>query len=291
MVKFENMKEQQFDTGALKLNFIETANEGLPLLLLHGGSSRWQTFSSIIPDLEKYSRVYALDLRGHGKSDRGDDYRIQSYVEDIATFIEEHIQKPTVVFGHSLGGMIGAVLAAEHPDLVKGLIIGDSPFNSDVLKSDDNSHVERWKEMIEQEMSAEEITEELKNGEVFDSEKGKNVKAREFYGENDPYFDFMGVSLFQNDPVMLDAVTKKVDENFVDYKMEKLFPKIKCPVLVLQGDPNHGGLITDKEIQKAKDLLPSASYYKCKKIGHGLYLEDKDQIVERLISFIKDLKG
>jgi pimeloyl-ACP methyl ester carboxylesterase len=285
------MKEQKFDTGALQLDYVETNNDGIPLLLLHGGSSRWQTIGSMIPDLEKYSRVYALDLRGHGQSDKGDNYKINSYVEDIAAFIEKHIQQPTVIFGHSLGGMIGIMLAATHPSLVRGLIIGDSPFNSDVLKSGDNSHVMKWKEMIEQGLSAEEITEELKNGKIYIPEKNKTISARELYGENDPYFESMGISLSQNDPAMLDSVNNKVDENFADYKIEKLFPEIKCPVLVLQGDPEHGGLIKDEDINTAETLLQNVRCYKCKNIGHGLYLEDKEQIVSQLVSFLKEQKN
>lgn len=281
------MEEKTFDTGSLNINYVETANDGLPLLLLHGGSSRWQTIGSMIPDLEKCSRVYALDLRGHGKSDRGDSYEIQRYVSDVAAFIERHIGKPTVVFGHSLGGMIGIMLAATHPSLVRGLIIGDSPFYTDTLKSGDNSHAMKWKEMIGRGMSAKEIAEELKNRKIFVSEKNTTVAARELYGEHDPYFESMGISLSQNDPAFLTSVTETVDENFAGYNVEELFPKIQCPVLVLQGDPNHGGLITDKDVEKAKGLLSSARYYKCANIGHGLYLEDKEQIVAQLVSFIK----
>lgn len=285
------MKKQKFDTGTLQLNFIETTDKGIPLLLLHGGSSRWQTFSSIIPDLEDLAHIFAVDLRGHGKSDRGDNYQIQSYAADIAAFIERHIQKPTIVFGHSLGGMVGIVLAANYPGLVRGLIIGDSPFSSDVLKSGDNAHVKKWKKMIEQGKSAKEITEELKNAEIYVPTKKKTVKARELYGEHDPYFEVMGVSLSQNDPAILESVTDKVDENFAAYKTEKLFPKIKCPVLVLQGDPEYGGLIKDEDIMKAKNLLSSARYYKCNKIGHGLFTENNEQIVKQLISFIKDIES
>ncbi len=285
------MKEQKFNTGSLQLNYVETATDGIPLLLLHGGSSRWQTFSSVISDLEKYAHVYALDLRGHGQSDRGDDYKIQSYAEDVAAFIAKHIQKPTVVFGHSLGGMVGIMLAASHPSLVSGLIIGDSPFNSDVLKSGDNAYVKRWQEMIEQGMSAEEITEELKNRKIYVPEKKQTITAREFYGENDPYFASMGISLSQNDPVMLETVTNKVDESFADYKIEVLFPKIQCPVLVLQGDPEHGGMIKDKDITKAETLLSNVKCYKCKNIGHGLYLEDKEQVVTQIISFLEEQKN
>jgi len=288
------MKEQKFKTGSLQLNYIETTNNGTPLLLLHGGSSRWQTFSSIIPDLEKHSRVYALDLRGHGKSDRADNYTIQSYVEDIATFIEKHIQKPTVVFGHSLGGMVGIMLAANHPSLVSGLIIGDSPFYADILKSDEadkDNYTSVWKDLMDKSTSAEEITEGLKKMKIQIPGKKGFIDAQKLYGEDSPYFDFMGVSLFQNDPAMLESVTDKVDENFADYKIKKLFPKIKCPVLVLQGDPKKGGMISDENIKKAKTLLSKVQYYKCKNIGHGLYLEDKEQIVTQVNSFLKNLKS
>ena len=283
------MMERKFNTGSLTLNYIEVEGNGTPMLLLHGGSSRWQTFSEIIPDLEKHTHVYALDLRGHGKSDRGDDYHIQSYVNDVVTFIEKHVKQPVVVFGHSLGGMVAMVLTAKYPDLVQGLIIGDSPFSSDTLKSEDNDHVKKWKEMIERGMSAEEITEELKNREIYIPEKKKTVKARELYGEDDPYFSSMGIGLSQNDPAMLESVINKVDENFIDYKIEKMFPKIQCPVLVLQGDPDHGGLIKDEDIEKAKTLLLSAEFYKCKNVGHGLHLEDKEQIMNQIIPFLKRL--
>ena len=289
---FQSMKEQKINTGKLHLNYIETTGDGTPLLLLHGGSSRWQTFSSIISDLDKVAHVYALDLRGHGKSDRGNDYKIQSYVEDVVMFIEKHIQKPTVIFGHSLGGMVGIMLAAKHPSLVKGLIIGDSPFEAGILEPDKKDNAAMvWKEIIENSESAEEIAEALKTTKVQVPGKKGYVEAQELFGADSPYFEFMGVSLSQNDPMMLKSVTDKVDENFVDYQMEKLFPEIKCPVLVLQGDPEHGGLITDEDIDRAKKLLPSAQYYKCKNIGHGLYLEDKDQVVEQMLSFMKGIES
>ena len=69
-----------------------------------------------------------------------------------------------------------------------------------------------------------------------------------------------------------------------------MFPKIQCPVLVLQGDPDHGGLIKDEDIEKAKTLLLSAEFYKCKNVGHGLHLEDKEQIMNQIIPFLKRLK-
>ena len=50
-------------------------------------------------------------------------------------------------------------------------------------------------------------------------------------------------------------------------------------------------LETDEYIEKAKALLPNAKYYKCKNIGHGLYLEDKEQVVSQIVSFLKEQKN
>jgi pimeloyl-ACP methyl ester carboxylesterase len=45
-------------------------DDGYPIIMLHGYSDSWFSFSRVMPALGKRYRVYALDLRGHGDSDR-----------------------------------------------------------------------------------------------------------------------------------------------------------------------------------------------------------------------------
>src|SRR5262249_28309801 len=99
-------REATFDTGNVVLNYAEGPASGLPLVMLHGGSGRWQLYSEMLAELAKRCHVYAPDLRGHGKSGwvpRG--YTIREYVGDIAAFLEK-ISGPAVLMGHSLGGII-----------------------------------------------------------------------------------------------------------------------------------------------------------------------------------------
>jgi pimeloyl-ACP methyl ester carboxylesterase len=72
----------------------------------------------------------ALDLRGHGESDKPDeDYGIPTFVDDVAWLIGElNLDKPVVV-GHSMGGTIALNLARRHPDLLKAVILVDSPIH------------------------------------------------------------------------------------------------------------------------------------------------------------------
>src|SRR5512135_469243 len=120
------MQERYFNTGSIELHFLEGPPAGPPLILLHALFSKWREFSVLIPGLEQIAHVFALDLRGHGQSGRAGSYRIESFVSDLAAFIKDHVGKPAVVLGHSLGGMIALMLGASHPDLVRALVIGEA---------------------------------------------------------------------------------------------------------------------------------------------------------------------
>ena len=77
--------------------------------------------------------VYAYDLRGHGLSSgqRGQVGRFGDYMADTAVYLDEvralETGRPLFLLGHSLGGLISAAFAIDHPDGLDGLILS-SPF-------------------------------------------------------------------------------------------------------------------------------------------------------------------
>lgn len=108
--------------------------------------------------------MYALDLRGHGKSDRAESYKIHDYVPDISSFIDNFIKEPVILFGHSLGGMIGILVAAHRPELIKALIIGDSVLSMEFLREHSEKQKEKtiwWRNLAKTE-DVEYIISELK---------------------------------------------------------------------------------------------------------------------------------
>lgn len=116
------INEQAFHTGVVTINYAEGPPSGPPLVLLHGGSARWQSFDTIIPDLAVRWHLYAPDLRGHGKSGRVQGhYRLQDYAEDIIAFLQQCLSEPVYLIGHSLGGMVALLVAAQCPDYVRQL--------------------------------------------------------------------------------------------------------------------------------------------------------------------------
>ncbi|WP_313880732.1 alpha/beta fold hydrolase [Streptomyces silvisoli] len=115
-----------------RLSYLDFGGPGRPLLALHGHFCEGRTFTRLARQLAPHWRVIAPDQRGHGHSDRpvsGErdrpDYSRSGYVQDAAALLDRLDLGPTVVLGHSLGGVNAYQLAARHPHLVSALVIED----------------------------------------------------------------------------------------------------------------------------------------------------------------------
>jgi pimeloyl-ACP methyl ester carboxylesterase len=109
--------------------YYEIRGQGEPLLLLHGGLGNIRMFAPGIPDFAKTRQVIAVDLYGHGRTAMTD--RRMSYADignDMATLIKELGHRQVDVLGYSMGGGIAFRLAAQHPDLVRRLVLVSTPF-------------------------------------------------------------------------------------------------------------------------------------------------------------------
>jgi len=106
----------------------ETGGEGENIVLIHSWGESKEYWKYTIHGLIDNYRVYALDLKGFGDSDKPKDgYAMIDYSDLILNFFNTlGIDKATIV-GHSLGGKIGVHFAQEHPERVKKLVLVDTP--------------------------------------------------------------------------------------------------------------------------------------------------------------------
>lgn len=121
-------KIHRVTANGLELNVAEWGSEKSdPVLLVHGAKVQLWTWAPIAEALSRDHRVIALDLRGHGESDWANDgYPVEAFVSDIVEVIGSLGIAPADVVGHSLGARISIALAAEHPELVRRLILSDT---------------------------------------------------------------------------------------------------------------------------------------------------------------------
>jgi hypothetical protein len=95
--------EKIFNANGITLNYLDSGvSSAEPLVMLHGGAWCWQEYLSLIPRLAQRWHIYALDLRGNGRSGWvPDTYRLQDFVEDNAQFLER-LNMPAILVGHSI---------------------------------------------------------------------------------------------------------------------------------------------------------------------------------------------
>lgn len=117
-----------FDSDGVNISYIE-AGKGDAVVLVHGLYSSAE-MNWVMPGtfelLAKNHHVIALDLRGHGESDRptSEDAYGQPMVEDIVRLMDHLKLEKAQVVGYSLGGIIVMKLLADHPDRVTAAALG-----------------------------------------------------------------------------------------------------------------------------------------------------------------------
>jgi len=120
------MKSLRRDGVALA--YEEAKGEKRPILLVHGWCCDHSFFA---PQFEHFARqghrVIAVDLRGHGQSDKPHaDYTMQLFADDLAFLCAELSLQEPVVIGHSMGGVVAFAFAARYPELPSAIVTIDA---------------------------------------------------------------------------------------------------------------------------------------------------------------------
>ena len=95
------------------------------LVFIHGFGGSAAQWQYQLNHFSQANRVIAVDLRGHGLSDKPDStYSMAEIQDDLEILLYAlGINQPVVLLGHSFGGAVAASFAAAHPGRVKRLVV------------------------------------------------------------------------------------------------------------------------------------------------------------------------
>ena len=97
---------------------------GPAVALVHGLGGAASNWVELVPELVQRHRVLAIDLPGHGVSDRvARGSGVDVYARAVAAVLEAEDAAPALVAGHSFGGQTALRLAHARPELVRGLLL------------------------------------------------------------------------------------------------------------------------------------------------------------------------
>ncbi len=267
----------------------------VPTVVLHGGSGRRQHSAALLPLLPEECDVVTPDLRGHGESSHTPGhYSLEYFAADIASLCEAvFCGAPAIIYGHSFGGQVALVLAAERPDLVRAVIIGDTPLSLSTLQHATDANREivvGWRDLAALGKNIDVISAALEkmNVPAMDGSGGMRP-AREVYRAGDSYLGELSACLAAHDPAFLDEVVlprfalthRSLDAN--------LLSRFDAPVLLVRADPAAGGLLSASEAQQAQALRQNVDAVVIPGVSHGLHLQDPAALAAVINRFVQPL--
>lgn len=237
----------------------DNVNNRPVLVFLHealGSIELWRDFPSTLVETTGCDALI-YDRWGHGKSDPLDAKRTLRYVHDEALkSLPEVLKKSDVddaiLIGHSDGGSIALIFAAEHPKVARGVI-------------SEAAHV------FVEEITLEGIREVVKTHETT------NLLERlsRYHGDN-------------TEKIFRAWHETWLLPEFKGWNIEDCLPNINCPVLVIQGEDDQYGTEAQVEAIASQVTGPSKSLLipNCSHIPHK---QARDTVVQEMTEFILEL--
>ena len=111
----------------VNLRYRDTGSGDPALIFIHGWCCNQAMWRDQLQAFAPKHRIIAVDLRGHGASDKPDqDYDIAGFANDMAWLIKEIGLERPVLVGHSMGGVTTLKLLRKHPDLARAAVYVDA---------------------------------------------------------------------------------------------------------------------------------------------------------------------
>lgn len=281
------LHEHQFQSESIALHYARMNNDDAPpLLCLHGVTRGWQSYLPLIPTLALRWQVFATDHRGHGQSGRAERYLTNDYVADAVQFLREVIQRPTVIYGHSLGAMVAAAVAAEAPELVRAIILEDPPFHT--MGERIESYVMypyfvALEKLASNGMSLSQLVTTLGAIEI-NTANGKTA-LRDVRDAS--ALRFTAKCLQQLDPAVMTPIAR--GEWLQGYDVANVATRINCPTLVMQADASVGGMLTDEDADLLEQTIADVTRVKVNGIGHQIHTAAPDVALRIVLGFLETL--
>ncbi len=254
------------ETNGIRMHFTRTGVGASPLILLHGLTANGLCGSAIAHELEGEYDVIMPDLRGHGKSSAPDyGYRYEDHANDVVGLINSLGISPAILIGHSMGGLVAAVIASHHPALIRGLILADPTFIGSKRQREvrDSDGADQHRRVLN--WSLEEVMKDLRTRHPHRSLSTVEMIARARLETRMSAFDVL-------------------TPPYPEYR--QLVGSIHVPCLLVIGD---AGVVSADLASELQLVNPKLQVAQIKDAGHGIFCDQPDQFSAIVKSFLHSI--
>lgn len=284
------MRETSVQLGERVLNCAVSKNDAAPFLMLHGVTRRWQTFLPLWSSLANRWQLSAFDFRGHGKSERatGGDYRVCDYVEDVCHYVQSQFERPIVLYGHSLGAMVAAAVAASCGSRVAAVILEDPPLHTmgeRIEQTPLHSFFTIMRDLLRDSRSVAELAHMLADSMILNPSDGSRTRLGDL--RDAASLRFTASCLSRLDPRVLDPIIS--GQWLAGFDIESIFSRVPCPCLLVQADPGAGGMLTDTDADSVESLLSDCVRINFSGCGHLVHWSRTAELLNGVHGFVESL--
>lgn len=253
-------------TNGINIHYTRTGGDKPTLVLLHGLTANGACWTGLAHVLEKEYDIIMPDARGHGESSVPDyGYQYEDHANDVIGLINSLLLRPPVLLGHSMGGMIAAVVANRSPKLLRGLILADPTFLSAKVQREvrDSDVGDQHRQILGK--SLEELVADLRSRHPNRSSDTIGLIAR---------------ARLQTSMAAFDVLTPPNP----DYR--KLVSAIDVPSLLVFGDK---GVVSSDVAEELQRLNPRFQVEQIPGAGHGLHYDQPERFAAIIGSFMRSI--
>lgn len=262
------LQESYFYSDGWRIRYVDVGN-GEPVVLIHGLGECIESWKFQIPELSKYFRVIALDLRGFGRSEIPDEIDgVEDFVRDVKNLIDHLKLERVNLIGFSMGGVICLAFYEKFPQSVKSMILADtiSHLPPTLLKKTLETRLK-----ILSESGMDKISE--------------YIADISFHSKNPELIEFFKEMVRRNDKDYYTKVTVSVLNS--DYR--HVLPQIRVPTLILVGeyDVTTPPRLTEYLVNK----IPKSTLRIIDNSAHLTKMENPDEFNKYVIEFLQNVQS
>lgn len=260
-------EHQRLPVGPVALHVARWRADAPPLLLLPAMTQTWEAWLPVIPHFAPHFDIAAVDLRGHGRSDKPETgYHLADYATDTAALTTALGWRRPAVIGHSLGGSVARVTQARHPGWAARIVIEDTPPRLDAR----DGRVTRLAQAYLS-MAAKPFAE---------------IVA--YYRRRNPTWDDIRI---EEAARASRATARGVLETYLagdePLTLAETVGALHCPVLLVYGDEASGGFVSDADAALYLKHLPDGRAVQITGAGHSIHARTPDAFARAVLPFLR----
>jgi N-formylmaleamate deformylase len=259
----------------LKIHYYRTGDrEKPPLLFLHGVVDSGRCWTRVADRFADRYDLVMIDARGHGRTEGPlPSLSYQLLAADAAAAIRGLELAPAYLYGHSMGAMTAAVVAARYPDLVRGVVLEDPPWfdPAELAELQQTRSAEDGKLMWRKFLALRTLS---------------PAEAQQQAREMNPGWDEAEIgpwleSKLEFNPAVVEYIAARPDADWQD-----VVSRITCPLLLITGDPTHHPIITPRAAQLAQQLWQNGELAQIAGAGHSIHRDRFEETMMAVENFL-----